>query len=50
MIVDPWGVVLDTLPRGSGVVVADIDLNRLHDMRRSFPVLEHRKIACSLPE
>ena len=22
MIVDPWGVVLDRLPRGSGVVVA----------------------------
>lgn len=50
MIVDPWGVVLDTLPRGSGVVVADIDINRLHDMRRSFPVLEHRKIACGLPQ
>jgi nitrilase len=50
MIVDPWGIVLDTLPRGSGVVVADIDLNKLHDMRRSFPVLEHRKIACGLPE
>ena len=50
MIVDPWGVVLDSLPRGSGVVVADIELNRLHDMRRSFPVLEHRKIACVLPE
>jgi len=50
MVVDPWGLVLDTLPRGSGVVVADIDLNKLHDMRRSFPVLEHRKIACGLPE
>jgi deaminated glutathione amidase len=49
MIVDPWGVVLDTLPRGSGVVVADIDLGRLHDLRRTFPVLEHRKLACSFP-
>lgn len=50
MIVDPWGVPLDTLPRGSGVVVADLDLKRLHEMRRSFPVLEHRKIACGLPQ
>ncbi|MCW8827919.1 MAG: carbon-nitrogen hydrolase family protein [Gammaproteobacteria bacterium] len=50
MIVDPWGVALDSLSRGSGVVVADIDLGRLHDMRRSFPVLEHRKIACGLPQ
>lgn len=49
MIVDPWGLVLDTLPRGSGVVVSDIDLNRLHDIRRSFPVLEHRRILCSMP-
>lgn len=49
MIVDPWGVVLDTLPRGSGVVVADIDLGRLRDLRRTFPVLEHRKLACSFP-
>lgn len=48
MIVDPWGVVLDELPRGSGVVVADVERDRLHDLRRSFPVLEHRKIACSL--
>ncbi|MGM0593307.1 MAG: carbon-nitrogen hydrolase family protein [Pseudomonadota bacterium] len=50
MVVDPWGVPLDTLPRGSGVVQADIDLKRLREMRRSFPVLEHRKIACGLPE
>jgi len=25
MIVDPWGVVLDRLPRGSGVVVAGVN-------------------------
>jgi nitrilase len=49
MIVDPWGIPLDSLSRGSGVVVADIELSRLHDMRRSFPVLEHRKIACNWP-
>jgi predicted amidohydrolase len=49
MIVDPWGMVLDNLSRGSGVVVADIDLGRLRDLRRTFPVLEHRKIACSFP-
>lgn len=48
MIVDPWGVVLDRLPRGSGIVVADLDLTRLKALRRSFPVLEHRKIPCQL--
>lgn len=49
MVVDPWGAVLDRLPRGSGVVVSDINVERLHDIRRSFPVLEHRKISCTLP-
>ena len=44
MIVDPWGVVLDRLPRGAGVVIADIDLARMHDLRRSLPALQHRVI------
>lgn len=43
MIVDPWGVVLDRLPRGSGVIVADIDLERLANVRRNFPATEHRR-------
>ena len=44
MIVDPWGVVLDRLPRGAGVVIADIDLSRMHGLRRSLPALRHRVI------
>jgi len=48
MIVDPWGIVLDKLPRGSGVVVAEIDREQLHDLRRSFPVLEHRRLSCGI--
>ena len=50
MIVDPWGIVLDKLPRGSGVVVAEIDREQLHDLRRSFPVLEHRRLSCGIAE
>jgi deaminated glutathione amidase len=49
MIVTPWGVIADRLPRGSGIVVADIDLNRVRDIRKSFPVLEHMRISCKLP-
>ena len=48
MIVDPWGLMLDHLSQGSGVVVANIDLERLRDIRRSFPALEHRKIPCNI--
>lgn len=44
LICDPWGRVLDRLPRGSGVVLADIDLQRLTSVRRQFPALEHRTL------
>lgn len=48
MIVDPWGIVLDKLPRGSGVVTAEIDLQHLRELRRSFPVLGHRRLSCGI--
>lgn len=47
MIVDPWGMVLDRLPRGSGVVSADVSLAHLRRLRQSLPSLAHRTIhAC----
>lgn len=49
MVVDPWGVVLDRLPRGSGVVMADIERSRLQAIRRNFPALDHRRLPCTLP-
>ena len=42
MIVDPWGTVLDRLPSGSGFVIADVDQNRLENIRRHFPAIDHR--------
>ena len=44
-IIDPWGAVLGG--RGDddeGLVSASIDLARLHELRRGFPVLEHRRL------
>jgi Predicted amidohydrolase len=49
MIVDPWGVVMDRLPRGSGFVMADVERSRLQAIRRNFPALEHRRLPCTLP-
>ncbi len=46
MIVDPWGVVLDRLPRGSGVVIANINPAYLTSIRKSLPALQHRFIQC----
>ena len=42
MIVDPWGRVLDRLPRGSGVVVAEVNPSYQASLRASLPVLTHR--------
>jgi deaminated glutathione amidase len=44
MIVDPWGVVLDRLPRGSGVVVAAINPDYIKRLRKSLPALAHRTL------
>lgn len=44
MIVDPWGVVLDRLPRGSGVVVAGMNRAHIQRLRQSLPALRHRTI------
>ena len=44
MIVDPWGVILDRLPRGSGVVIANINRDYQASLRKSLPALKHRTI------
>lgn len=45
MIIDPWGVVLDRLPRGAGVVIADVNLDRMQGLRRNLPALSHRMLS-----
>ena len=44
MIVDPWGVVLDRLPRGSGVVIAGVNPAYQASLRNSLPALKHRTL------
>lgn len=44
MIVDPWGVVLDRLPRGSGVVVAGVNPTYQAKIRKSLPALAHKTV------
>lgn len=42
MIVDPWGAVLARVERGVGIGMAEIDLQRLSDIRAQLPALAHR--------
>ncbi|HVS27654.1 MAG TPA: carbon-nitrogen hydrolase family protein [Burkholderiales bacterium] len=44
MIADPWGVILDRLPRGSGVVVAGVNPQYQASLRKSLPALTHRTL------
>lgn len=44
MIVDPWGVVVDRLQRGSGVVVAGVSPAYQSTLRASLPALDHRTL------
>lgn len=44
MIVDPWGVVLAEVSAGDAVATADLDFDRLEEVRHSLPVLTHRRL------
>ena len=44
MVIDPWGEVLAMQAEGSGVVLANIDLARLHSVRQQLPALQHRRL------
>lgn len=47
MIIDPWGLVLNRLPHGTGVVVANIDTAKLVHTRKMFPALKHKRFHCA---
>jgi nitrilase len=44
LVIDPWGEVLACVDEGPGVAVADVDLNRLADVRQQLPALQHRRL------
>lgn len=48
MIVDPWGVVMGRLPRGSGAVVATLDPEYQASLRTNLPALDHRILQYSI--
>jgi len=44
MVVGPWGEVLDQLDEGEGFVIADLDAQRLSQVRLQLPALRHRRL------
>jgi predicted amidohydrolase len=43
-IVDPWGNVLARVDDEAGVAIAEINLDRLDEIRAKMPVAQHRKL------
>ncbi len=50
LIIDPWGEVVAELDEGDGVVMANIDPERVADVRRQLPSLTHRRPLPASPE
>lgn len=44
MVIGPWGEVLDVLDEGEGFVIADLDAERIAQVRLQLPALRHRKL------
>ncbi|OGT39904.1 MAG: acyltransferase [Gammaproteobacteria bacterium RIFCSPHIGHO2_12_FULL_36_30] len=45
MIIEPWGTVVAEITQpGNGIIYADIDLKKLHHIRKIMPVHTHQKI------
>ena len=42
MLIDPWGEVKSVLAENPGVVIGDIDPQRIKEVRESLPALQHR--------
>jgi len=42
VLIDPWGIVLAELAEGPGVIVGDIDPERIATVRAELPALKHR--------
>jgi deaminated glutathione amidase len=50
MIVEPWGTVMQEITKaGNGIIYADIDLKKLHDIRKFMPVHTHQRITLNMP-
>ena len=44
MIIDPWGEMLARMDKGEGIVMAEMELSRIEEVRKALPALRHRKL------
>jgi nitrilase len=44
MVIDPWGEVVQVLDEGEGFVIAEVDTERIAQVRNQLPALRHRRL------
>ncbi|MEY4591806.1 MAG: hypothetical protein RIR18_701, partial [Pseudomonadota bacterium] len=44
MMIDPWGTVLARREKGAGVVLATLSHQRIQEVRRNLPALQHHHL------
>ncbi|MES2142513.1 MAG: carbon-nitrogen hydrolase family protein [Pseudomonadota bacterium] len=45
LIVDPWGsIVTERIKKGPGIIYAEINLKKLHEIRNTIPIASHQKL------
>jgi len=42
ILIDPWGAVMHRLDKGEGVLVGELDHEKINKVRKSLPALDHR--------
>jgi predicted amidohydrolase len=47
LIINPWGAVLADAAQGEGLCYAEVDLERVREVRGAVPVSEHRRVRWS---
>ncbi|GAB2998498.1 carbon-nitrogen hydrolase family protein [Psychrosphaera aestuarii] len=48
MVVSPWGKVLANAERNNGLFGAELDTNKMHEIRKNMPVFNHNKFQARL--
>ncbi|OEE21157.1 carbon-nitrogen hydrolase family protein [Aliivibrio fischeri] len=48
MIIDPWGNKVTAQQEGTGVIIADIDLEQMNQIRKKMPVAQHARLTSHL--
>jgi nitrilase len=42
LLIDPWGEIVARMDKGEGVVIGELQKQRIVDVRASLPALAHR--------